>query len=94
MDNNKRIESLEHDLRPADEREVELVSLDLVYSETFFNEKGEKGERQLPAQYREDIPFGEPFWHPDLKKWMRLRVRRPLKGTGEHGILADGEVTR
>jgi hypothetical protein len=61
-------------LGDEDEREVEFLTIDILYDET------------PRATYR-DTPYGEPFYHPELKRWFRCRVRHPLEQTA-------GEVTQ
>lgn len=87
-----RLSSLEDDLRPESDG-VEDYTINVVYVETFFDEHGERHERNLPARYSEDVPYREPFYRPDLKRWQRWRVRYPLEQSADHGIVRDREVT-
>jgi hypothetical protein len=86
-----RVEKAEDDLRPQSDG-CEYITINIRYVETEVNqETGEKREIRLPAQYSEDVPYGERFWHPDRKRWMRIRTRYPIEET--HGIVPD-EVTK
>jgi hypothetical protein len=91
---NKLEEEQLGELGEQSEREVELFTVNVCYEETFFNASGEKCERTLPATYDENAPYGKPFYHTELKRWMRCRVRYPLEETADHGILHDDPVTR
>lgn len=75
---NERIEAIEQDLKPEGEREVEYWTINCVIVETYF-ENGERLKRELPAQYDDNVPFGEPFYHTELKRWVAIRYREPLK---------------
>lgn len=81
---NERIESLEQDLKPEGECEVEYWSIDVVYHQS-SGDGDVRGSRQLPATYDPNVPYCDPFWHPEKKKWIAIRTRYPLEDSADPG---------
>jgi hypothetical protein len=78
-DAEKRLEELVESERD----ETEDVTLDVQYHDTIISADGTRIRVPILATYSEDVPFGERFWHPELKRWMRIRARWPVRDTSE-----------
>lgn len=75
-DINKRLDALEVDAEG--DGGVEELTLRVVYVETYFDERGERRERQLPATYDESQPFPPPRYNAVKRRWTTMRVLHPI----------------
>lgn len=89
-----RIEKLEEEFRPEGNDVVGDITLDVVYDTTVIDPvTGERSHVTRRATYDENVPFGEPWYHTEFKRMVRMRVRYPLEESADHGVLRDPAVT-
>jgi hypothetical protein len=80
--NEEKLRSVEKraELIPTgDLDEVERLTIRNVFVETYFNERGERCEREMPASYDESTPFPPPRFNQTTGRWTSVRILNPIE---------------